>query len=72
MAQLPLWTQAGGLRSEGFTMKPNAYTTEQSTKITVDNLAPMGATHKTPNLPHPRAAGGHFYRANREDISKES
>jgi hypothetical protein len=53
-------------------MKRNNRSTEQSTKITVDNLAPMGATHKTPNLSHPTAIGGHFYRANTEDISKES
>jgi len=60
MAQLPVRTQAGGMCTEELAMKPNAHTTEHSTKITIDNLAPMGATHKTPNLPHLRARGGHF------------
>jgi len=60
MAQLPVRTQAGGLCREQFEMTCKRHTTEQSTNITLDNLAPMGAKHTTANLPHPRATGGHF------------
>jgi hypothetical protein len=53
-------------------MKRNTHATEQSIKITLDNLAPMGANPHKSNLHPATATGGHFYRANREDISKES
>ena len=53
-------------------MKRNTHATQHSIKITLDNLAPMGAnTHKY-NLHPATPRGGHFYRANTEDISKES
>jgi len=72
MAQLPVRTQAGGVCIEEFTMKRNTHATEQSIKITLDNLAPMGANPHKYNLHPATAIGGHFYRANTEDISKES
>jgi len=42
MAQLPVRTQAGGMCTEELAMKPNAHTTEHSTKITIDNFGPHG------------------------------
>jgi hypothetical protein len=56
---------------EQIRMKEKVPAMKQRTKITLDNLAPMGAN---PNKHNPHAAiarGGHFYRANTEDISKE-